>query len=152
IKHKISLPLEEFADILDLPYDGPRFNLDEPEEGFMCSNIRLIHHAENHTLFPRKSKSGHLTRSDVVIMWLLANKIETNLASAEIKQMLRIKIKRICMPYGDMVMKILEHVGYNFKEEVSMQNLPKIGEATLGLMRYKIIDGEIFQNHPKGNK
>lgn len=31
-KDKTSLPLEEFAEVLDLPHDGPRFKSNEPEE------------------------------------------------------------------------------------------------------------------------
>lgn len=29
-KHKITLPLEEFAEVLDLPHDEPHFKPDEP--------------------------------------------------------------------------------------------------------------------------
>lgn len=84
-KHKISLPLKEFANILDLPHDGPRFKSDKPEEcdkymyksatssfllnpkscitspftiGSVRLNIRLIHYVANHILFPSRSNIG----------------------------------------------------------------------------------------------
>lgn len=80
-KYKISLPLEDFAEVLDLPHDRPYFKLDELDEddnymsksdsssflldlkthvsslfsiGSVHPHICLTHCVENHMLFPRR--------------------------------------------------------------------------------------------------
>lgn len=166
--------MEDFADILDLPHDGPYFKLDEQGNNFNYKNvafsfminptyqvlypftiqsmrpdIRLIHYVENRILFPRKRKFTNLNRSHVDTVWLLSKKIEKNCASAMIQYMFGRKRKGILLLYGDLVMKILEHVRYDFEGEEYMQGVTKIREAVLGMMWYKIINGEIIQKHPK---
>lgn len=141
-KHKISPPLEEFADILDLPYNGPRFKPYEPKEGdkymyksvapsfmldpnshvsypltrgFVHLEISLIHYMKNHILFRRKRNLSHLTRYYVATIWLLSNKVETNKESVVIQHTWKSNRKGICLPYCDLVTEILEHVKYNFE-------------------------------------
>lgn len=133
-KHKISLHLEVFTNILDLIHDRPHFKPNEQEEGnnfnyksvassFMLNpkskafslfiigyvhhDICLIYYEANHILFPRKNNFSHLTRYDVASVCLLANNIETNQAGAVIQYMLENKRKGICLPYGDLVAKVL---------------------------------------------
>lgn len=127
-------PLEEFVDILDLPHDEPHFKSDEPKVGnnymyksvassFLLNpyyhvsfsfilgsvhpNIHLINYMENYIIFPRKINFNHLTRSDVAVMWLLVNKIETNWEIVVIQLMLGRKKKGIYLAYGDLAMNIL---------------------------------------------
>lgn len=166
--------MEDFTDILDLPRDGPYFKIDEQGDNFnyksvafsfminpkyqvfypftigsMRPDIRLIHYVENHILFPRKQKFTHLSRSHVDTVWLLSKNIETICASAMIQYMLGSKRKGILLLYGDLVMKLLEHVRYDFEGEECMQGVTKIREAVLGMMWYKIVNGEIIQKPPK---
>lgn len=44
--------------------------------GYVCPNIHLIHYVENHILFQEKNNFGHLTRSDVATVWLIAKKMK----------------------------------------------------------------------------
>lgn len=126
---------------MDQPHDGLHFKQDELEEcdnymyksvasyfllnpnsrmsylfnvGIMRFDICLIYYMENHILFSSKRNSSHLTRSYISAVWLLANKIETKWEISMIQHMLGRKRKVICLPYGDLVTNILEHVGYNF--------------------------------------
>lgn len=146
IKHKISLPLEVFADVWHLPYVGPLFKEDESEEGKnynyeiiasfflldlnsrisspitigpMCLDIRLIHYVTNHISFSTKIKFIHLTRSDISVICLLVNKVEANRGSVVIQHMIGSKKKGLCLPYYDLRMNILEHIGFNIEGEES---------------------------------
>lgn len=58
----------------------------------------------------------------------------------------------MCLPYGYLITKNLEHVRFNFEEEEVVQDVTKIGEATLGLMWYENVNEEIFQKPHRGNK
>lgn len=152
-KHKIYEPLEDFFYILDQPHDGQRLKSNELEEddkcmyksvissflfipkscvssifivGFVRLDIHLICYVANHIIFPRKVNFNHLTRSNVTVVWLLANKIKTNWATLVIQPILGSKRNGICFPCGELVANILEHVGYNFEGEVFVKNITKI--------------------------
>ena len=60
------------------------------------------------------------------------------------------KRKDFCFPYDDLITKVLECVGFNLEGEEDVQVITIIGEASLGKMRFKIVNGEIFQKPPKG--
>lgn len=51
-----------------------------------------------------------------------------------------------------MVIKILEHTDFKFGGEDCKEDIIKIGETSLGMMRCEIIDGKVIENPPKGNK
>lgn len=58
----------------------------------------------------------------------------------------------MCLPYNDLISKMLEHVGFNLREDKEEQEITMIGEVALGIMHLKTVNREIFQNPPKGNK
>lgn len=53
--------------------------------------------------------------------------------------MLKSNMTRICLLYGDLVTKILEHASFNNKGEDYEEDVTKIGKATLGMKRHEII-------------
>lgn len=100
-KHKIYIPLEVFANIFDLSHDWPLFKPYEQDDNFnyktnassylkiLKSGVTLSTHSRFyapwhsfdllcHILFPRKSNLSHLIRSDVATVWMITNKIETD--------------------------------------------------------------------------
>lgn len=48
--------------------------------GFVTSNVRIIHYVVTHVLIPIKFNLGQVSKIDLVITWLLANKPVTNWA------------------------------------------------------------------------
>lgn len=73
---------------------------------------------------------------------LLANKIETNWASIVIHHMMVINKKGATwIPYGDLVSKVLELLGFNVVDEEFMDNYVVIRNAIMRLMRIKINNG-----------
>lgn len=58
--------------------------------------------------------------------------------------MLARKKKGICLPCVDLVTKMLEFTGYNLEEEYWKEDVTKIGERTLGMMRYEIINAFLW--------
>lgn len=99
----ISLSLEEFGTILNLPHEdivlwsgdkGYNFNLKFVPSSLMNNsspnipntftieyilpNSRIIHYMTNHILFPRKSNFGLLIQFDVEVVWIIENKIKVN--------------------------------------------------------------------------
>lgn len=49
--------------------------------GYVCQDIQLIHYDETYILIPRKFNLGQVSKNNVVLTWLLADKVETNWAS-----------------------------------------------------------------------
>lgn len=105
IKHKISISLNKYVEIMDLPCIRPVFNPIKVKEcnnynyeidvssfllypkscisspftvGLMRPGIRLVHYVMNHIRFTRKIVFSHLTIYDVSVVWLISNKVETN--------------------------------------------------------------------------
>lgn len=72
---------------------------------------------ETHILIPRKQNIGKLTKVDVVVIWLLANKVETNWTSVIIHLLMERKRKNTWLPYGGWITKILEYCGFNLEDE-----------------------------------
>lgn len=73
---------------------------------------------------------------------LLANKIETNWASIVIHHMMVINKKvATWIPYGDLVLKVLELLGFDVVDEEFMDNYVVIRNAVMRLMRIKINNG-----------
>lgn len=83
---------------------------------------------------------------------MIANKIETNWQSELIQYILANKRKGMYLPYGNFVTKILEHTGFNLKNEEFEENMAKIWEVTLVIIMYEIIDGKIIEKPSKVNK
>lgn len=102
-RHNISLSLQYFARILDLPTQGHILKLEEQGDnfnfksvvslflknstslilnpfivGFIFPNISMIHYMINHIIFPSKRKFCLLTRFYVETIRMIANKIEIN--------------------------------------------------------------------------
>lgn len=50
------------------------------------------------------------------------------------------KKEEVCLPYGNMITKILEHTRFNFGEESYIQDVTKIGKLVLAGMKYEIIN------------
>lgn len=101
-KYPISLSLEEFAEICNLPCSRSHYQEIDQSEGFHTTtsffflqdpdsiipspflvgsvhpDIQLIHYVVNHILTPRKHSQGQLKKDDVLMTWSLANKVETS--------------------------------------------------------------------------
>lgn len=100
--------------------------------GSMFPNIRLIHYVAVHILIPRKYKIGYLSKDDVVIIWLLNNKVEINWASAVINHMIGSKRKRIIwLPYGNLITNILGNFVFTVEDEVSLEKSIRIRNDVL---------------------
>lgn len=105
-KHQIRLTLEEFVDICNLSWSGSNYDdnkegynfnflddsisfLEDPNTithslfivGILHLTIHLIQYVVTHILFPRKSNSSHLIKSDIAAVWFLKNRVEKNWAS-----------------------------------------------------------------------
>lgn len=115
-KHKIYLPLEDFSEVLDLPFTKPFFKPNEYNYNYeivassfllgpnsrisspfiigpLHLEICLTHYVTNHIIFIRKRNFSHLAIFDVVAVWLLSNKIGTNWENAVTQHMLGAKRK-----------------------------------------------------------
>lgn len=55
------------------------------------------------------------------------------------------KKEGVCLPYGNLITKIPEHVVFNYGEEEYVEDATKIGKAVLTTMRYEIIDGKVTE-------
>lgn len=66
--------------------------------------------------------------------------------------MLATKIRGICLTYGNLVKKILEFTGFNFKGEYFEEDVTKIGEVALIVIRQEIINEKSIQTPSKGKK
>lgn len=60
-----------------------------------------------------------------------------------------IKRKGMCLPYGNLIKKILEHTGFNFGNEEFVEDVTKIKEAVLATIRYEIIHGKVTKKPSK---
>ena len=107
-KHQASLTLEEFVDICDLPCTCSLYKPDDIKAsgdfnfdatslsilsnkkwgihspfimGYVCQDIQLIHYDETYILILRKFNLGKVSKNNVVLTWLLADKVEINWAS-----------------------------------------------------------------------
>lgn len=54
--------------------------------------------------------------------------------------------KGLCLPYANLITKILEYTRFNFEEDEFAEDVTKIGETVLATMRYEIIDGNLIEN------
>lgn len=127
-KHQISMSLEKFVEICNLPYFGPHYlDIDQSEDfiivasfsflqdlesnipsyflmGNVHPHILLISYVANHILIPIKHNIWQLSKDDMVMTWSLANKVETNWAIAVIHHMMVSKIKGLAwVPNGHLV-------------------------------------------------
>lgn len=85
-----------------------------------------------HILIPKKHSLGKVCKTNLVLTWLLENKLETNWEDKVIYQMMESQRKRISLlPHGDLIMKILEHIGFNLEDEESISELTRIGKHEL---------------------
>lgn len=74
----------------------------------------------------------------MVIIRLLANKIQTNWDSGVIQHMLKRRRKgRTWLPYGDLITKNLMYVRFNLEMKESIDNCSKISKHTLSEMKIK---------------
>lgn len=77
--------------------------------------------------------------------WSLGNKVETNQASVVIHHMMRRNKKgETWILYGHVVSKVLEHVGFNIKDEEFIDNFAGIRNVAMGPMRIEINNGIPF--------
>ena len=58
-------------------------------------------------------------------------------------------MKRIFLPYCNMVKKIFEHTGFNLEKKYFEEEMTKIGEAALATMRYETINGKLIEKPTK---
>lgn len=165
-KHQNSLYLEEFVEICNLsctislykPYEldiGEGFYFHIASHSFLLNpsggipspfpvgcvhpNILPIHYVVSHILIPRKHNLGKISKIIVALTWSLANRVETNWISFVIHHMTRSKRKgNMLFPYSDMITKILEHIGFNFEEEYSLENNTRIWWAIVEHMHNEI--------------
>lgn len=63
-------------------------------------------------LIPRKHNLGQLSKTDVLVTWLLPNKVKTNWANTVIHQMMV-----MWLPYVYLELKVFKHVSFNIKDE-----------------------------------
>lgn len=103
----------------------------------------------NHILFPTKSNIGLITKFDVESVWLIKNIIRTNYANELIQYMVGSKIKGTCLPYGNLITKILEHTDFNFRNKKFLEDVTNIEEVYLEITRYGIIDGNVIEKPSK---
>lgn len=77
---------------------------------------------ETHILIPRNFYLGQVSKTRVVLNLLLSNKVKTNLNSRVIYHMIEFQRNgNVWLPYGHLIMKILEYIGFNLEEEKSME-------------------------------
>lgn len=81
----------------------------------------------------------------------ISNKIKKH-ADEVIQYMLGNKRKGMCLTYSKVVRTILEYTGYNFWNESFKEKVKKIGETTLAMIRYKIIDRKFIEKASHGKK
>lgn len=55
----------------------------------------------------------------------------------------------MCLHYGNLITKILEHTRFNFGEEEFVKDVTKIGEVVLAIMRYEITYRKCFVLEPE---
>lgn len=55
----------------------------------------------------------------------------------------------MCLPYGNLITKILEHKEFNFESEKFEKNVTKIWEEALTAMRYVSLMEMKLKNPPK---
>lgn len=67
--------LTSYQSLLIDPSTGHKFSF---TMGLMNMNVRLIYYVVTCVLFPWKFNLRQVSKADMVITWLLANKIETN--------------------------------------------------------------------------
>lgn len=107
--------------------------------GGVLWDIPMIHYMVSHIIVHRKHNLKQLSKSHMVMNWSFSNKVETNSAITMIHHMIVIKRKGVMwLPYSHLVLKFLEHVGFNFEDEESKDKLVVIGNATVWIMRIAI--------------
>lgn len=74
--------------------------------GSMLLDICLAYFVATHILIPRKHTFGKLTKTNVAVVWQLANKMETNWFSAMIHRIMDRKIKNMLLSFDKLVTKI----------------------------------------------
>lgn len=100
-KHPITLSLEDFSYIFNMPFieqnydqmglEGNKFTFEtiahslliNPNStipssfnvGLILPNIRLSHYTTIHVLFPKKGNYNTLSKSDILVVWLLENQV-----------------------------------------------------------------------------
>lgn len=89
---------------------------------------------------------------DVKSVWIIENEIKTNRENEVIQYMMGNKRKVMCLPYGNLIIKILEHTEFNFENEELVEDVTKIGEPVLEIMRYEIIYEKVIVKPSKENK
>lgn len=50
---------------------------------------------------------------------------------------------------SNLITKILEHTGFNFVKEESLEDVTNKWEPVLAIMKYKIIDGKVIEKPMK---
>lgn len=162
-KHHISLSLEEFAENCSLPcFSLPYSEIDQGDGfisfayfyflhdqnyginspflmGGVLRDIHLIHYVVSRIIVHRKHNLRQLSKSHMVMNWSFSNKVETKSAITMIHHMIVSKRKGVMwLPYSHLVLRFLEHVGFNFEDEEFKDKLFVIGNADVGIMRIAI--------------
>ncbi|KAL5053444.1 hypothetical protein RYX36_034126 [Vicia faba] len=139
--HTISMPVKEFGEILNLPHEDIILDPEDKEYnyyhkivasslmkiptpfipnpftvGYIEPDSHMIHHMINHITFPRKRNFGLKTEVDVEAIWIIDDKIMLNQAYQVIKYITGRNKEEVILPYKNMIIKILEHTGFNFEE------------------------------------
>lgn len=55
----------------------------------------------------------------------------------------------VWLPYGHLIMKVLDHIGLNVLDEESLENSTRIGNSVVRDMRIEINNGMLTKNPPK---
>lgn len=74
--------------------------------GSMLLDICLAYFVVTHILIPRKHNFGKLTKTNVAVVWRLANKMETIWVSAMIHHIIDRKRKNMLLSFDKLVTKI----------------------------------------------
>lgn len=78
------------------------------------------------------------------MVWKISNKVEKNWASFVITHIVDNKTKDMWLPYGGMITKILEHIGFNLKGDESHHVYIGIVSGMLNQMGINIKDGDLL--------
>lgn len=85
---------------------------------FMKAKCHVVHHFLTCILFIRKVSSGLLTNKEIVSMLMLTQNLPTNWVDRIINHMSYCRmIHSVGLPYGSLIIKILDNVGVNFEGE-----------------------------------
>lgn len=92
----------------------------------------------NHVLFPRKYNFSTIKNLDFHVIWFLKNHVEKNWVDVMLYHMVDSKKKSTTLPYGELIIKILVCINFDFEEEELESVHSKIQKCILRNMGYTI--------------